>query len=30
MLIDVEAPDLDVILNGCFYGLAVLALDVCL
>ncbi len=25
MLIGVEAPDLDFILNGCFYGLAVLA-----
>ncbi len=25
MLIDVKAPDLNVILNGCFYGLAVLA-----
>ncbi len=25
MLIDVRAPDLNLILNGCFYGLAVLA-----
>ncbi len=25
MLIDVKAPDLNLILNGCFYGLAVLA-----